>query len=81
MTCPPLTLAMVNPGETVRLVDIKSGYGLIRRLADMGLTRGVSFKVINTQRPGPVIIELRGSRLVLGHGVTQKILVSIDNND
>ena len=68
---------MVGPGEAVTLIDVKTGRGLQRRLADMGLTPGVQIKVINSQMPGPVIIDIRGSRLVLGHGVAQKILVEI----
>ena len=68
---------MVRPGEAVTLVDVKAGRGLQRRLADMGLTPGTQIRVINSQMPGPVIIDIRGSRLVLGHGVAQKILVEI----
>jgi Fe2+ transport system protein FeoA len=77
MKDPLMSLAMVCPGEVVRVVDIRAGRGLIRRLTDMGLTLGVNIKIINSQRPGPVVIELRGSRLVLGHGVAQKIMVTI----
>ena len=76
MKDPLIPLAMTGSGVMVRLVDIRAGRGLTKRLADMGLTSGVSFRVINSQRPGPVIIELRGSRLVLGHGVAQKIMVT-----
>lgn len=70
-----MPLAMVSPGEVVQVVDVRAGWGLQRRLADMGLTPGVIIRVMNSQRPGPIIIDLRGSRLVLGHGVAQKILV------
>ncbi len=70
-----MPLAMASPGEVVQVVDIKAGRGLTRRLADMGLTPGVRIRVISSQMPGPVIIDLRGSRLALGHGVAQKILV------
>ena len=77
MKDPVMPLAMISAGEVVRVVDIRSGRGLIRRLTDMGLTPGVNIKIINSQRPGPVVIELRGSRLVLGHGVAQKIMVTI----
>ena len=41
----------------------------------MGLIPGVQIRVINSQMPGPIMIDLRGSRLVLGHGVAQKIMV------
>ena len=76
MKGPLMPLAMASPGGVVRVLDIRAGRGLARRLADMGLTPGVNIRVINSNRPGPVIIDLRGSRLVLGHGVAQKILVA-----
>lgn len=70
-----MPLAMVSPGETVQVVDIRAGWGLQRRLADMGLTSGVTIRVLNSQMPGPIIMDLRGSRLALGYGMAQKILV------
>jgi len=41
----------------------------------MGLTPGVQIRVMSGQRAGPVLIDLRDSRLGLGRGVAQKILV------
>ena len=70
-----MPLAMACPGEEVQVVNIKAGWGLNRRLADMGLTPGVSISIINSQQPGPVLINLRGCRLALGRGVAQKIMV------
>lgn len=77
MRDPLIPLAMASSGEIVRLVDIRAGRELSRRLADMGLTPGTNVKVINNQRPGPVIIDLRGSRLVLGYGMAQKVMVTL----
>jgi len=70
-------LAMVSSGEVVTMVSTRAGWGLTRRLADMGLVPGTKLRVINNQMPGPLIIDLRGSRLVLGHGIAQKILVEV----
>lgn len=70
-----MPLAMAHPGEEVTIVDIRAGRGLTRRLADMGLTPKTTIRVINSQMPGPILIDLRGSRLVLGFGVAQKIMV------
>ncbi|MCK4697363.1 MAG: ferrous iron transport protein A [Dehalococcoidia bacterium] len=75
-----LPLAMINPSEEVTVAEIRGGRGLVRRLADMGLTPGTTLKVINSQMPGPILIDLRGSRLVLGHGVALKIMVEIAGN-
>ena len=70
-----MPLAMASPGEVVRIADIRAGRGLTRRLADMGLVPGTDIRVINSYRPGPVLLEVRGTRLALGHGMAQKILV------
>ena len=77
MVSQQMPLAMVRPGEVVTMAGIRAGRGLTRRLADMGLVPGTTLRVINSQMPGPVIIDLRGSRLVLGHGVAQKIMVEL----
>ena len=75
-----MPLAMVCPGEEVTVVGVKAGRGLSQRLADMGLNRGVTLRVVNSQMPGPVIINLRGSRLALGHGIAHKIMVERTGN-
>jgi len=72
-----MPLAMVRPGEEVMVVDIRAGRGLTRRLADMGLIPETTVRVINSQMPGPILIDLRGSRLVLGFGAAQKIMVEV----
>jgi len=72
-----MPLAMARPGELVTVTGVRAGGGLQRRLADMGLTPGVQIRVINSQMPGPVLIDLRGSRVALGRGIAQKIAVTI----
>ncbi len=71
-----MPLSMVSPGEVVKVVTVRAGWGLQRRLADLGLTPGVQIRVINSQRPGPVVIDIRGSRLALGYGIAHKIMVT-----
>jgi len=70
-----IPLAMVTPGELVTVTEVRGGWGLQRRLADMGLIPGVQIRVMNSQAPGPVLINLRGSRVALGRGIAQKIAV------
>ena len=72
-----IPLAMVNSNETTTVVSVRAGWGLTRRLADMGLIPGTKLRVINRQKSGPIIVDVRGSRLVLGHGMAQKILVEL----
>ena len=68
-----LAMAMASPNHPVNIVSIKAKRGLQRRLFELGITPGVSAIVMNGH--GPVIISLRGTKLALGHGVAQKIMV------
>jgi ferrous iron transport protein A len=70
-----MPLVMAAPGELVTVIEVRAGGGLQRRLADMGLTPGVKIKMIRSQMPGPVLIDLRGSKVALGHGIAHKIVV------
>jgi len=70
-----MPLSLASAGETVEVVTIKAGWGLQRRLADMGLTPGVKVRVISSGKPGPVVLDVRGSRLALGYGVAHRIMV------
>jgi len=72
----PMPLAMASPGEVVRIADVRAGRGLTRRLADMGLLPGTVIRIINSQMRGPVVVEVKGTRLALGHGMAHKILVT-----
>jgi len=56
---------------TVRAVQ--GGRGMAQRLAEMGISSGTVVKVIRGR--GPMIVEAKGHRLVLGHGMVGHILV------
>jgi ferrous iron transport protein A len=71
-----MPLSMASSGETVEVVAVRAGWGLQRRLADLGLIPGVSVGVVSSGRPGPIELDVQGSRLALGHGVAHKIMVS-----
>ena len=72
-----MPLSMVSPGKVVTIVGIRAGRGLTRRLADMGLVPGTTLRVVNSQMPGPIMVEARSSKLVLGYGIAQKITVGV----
>ena len=68
-------LSSVSAGETVRLVRIDAGSGLNSRLTAMGLIPKVEIKVVKSGRPGPFVVSVKGSKMVLGRGVVHKIMV------
>jgi Fe2+ transport system protein FeoA len=75
-----IPLAMASPGKGLTVTGIKAGWGLQRRLADMGLTPGTPIMVVNGCHSGPLLIDIRGSRLGLGFGVAQKVMVKEADN-
>lgn len=73
-------LAAAGSGETVKVVSVRAGWGLQRRLTDMGLTPGTLLRVVSAGHPGQIVIEVRGSRLALGRGIAGKIFVKLERN-
>lgn len=71
-----MPLAMVKAGQEVVLKDINWGPKMKKKLQDMGLTPGVKISVISSDTNGSFIINVRGSRLVLGGVVAQQIIVN-----
>jgi len=69
-----MPLSMVAPGQEVELVAVHGGWGIRRRLAEMGFNPGVRLKVIHSGG-GPIIVALRDTRLALGRGMAHKIMV------
>jgi Fur family ferric uptake transcriptional regulator len=71
-----MPLVMASPGEHVRIVEVRGGKGMERRLTSMGLNRDAEVEVIKSNGPGPLIVASRETRLALGHGMAKKILVA-----
>jgi len=69
-------LSVVKEGETVKLAAINAGQGLKSRLTTMGLLPNVEITVINNSHPGPFVISVKNSRMMLGRGMAHKIMVT-----
>ena len=48
---------------------------MVRRIMDLGLTRGCTFLLVHGGGRGPVLVEVRGTRIALGHQLAVRILV------
>jgi len=70
-----MPLSIIQTGRRVRLVSVDAGHGLCGRLTAMGLVPGVEIEVIRNSAHGPFLIEVMGSRIILGRGMAQKIRV------
>ena len=73
-----MPLIMLPEGVQATVVEVHGGRGLCRRLAEMGFNVGDRVRMIKNHRPGPVMVEVKDSRVALGRGVTMKIIVTED---
>ncbi len=60
----------------MRVVNIAGGGALQRRLSDLGILAGRELTVLNRRGPGGVVVAIEDSRLALGYGTAQKVVVA-----
>lgn len=58
-------------------MEVNGGMGLIRRLAELGFTKGARVRVLHSSSPGPVLVMVKGSRIALGRGVAMRVMISL----
>lgn len=75
-TEPAMPLMMLRPGSRARVVEIRGGRGVRRRLSSMGIYPGEVLALVRGGRGGPVIVEARGSRIVIGRGMAHRVMVT-----
>jgi Fe2+ transport system protein FeoA len=75
-TEPLKPLSMAKAGQKVKVALIDAGHVLNSRLASMGILPNVEITVISNGRPGPFVIIVKDSKVVLGRGMADKIMVS-----
>ncbi len=77
-TVPLSTLAA---GSRARLVSVDAGAGLRARLLSMGLRTGATVSVVHNHGPGPFVVAVHGTRIVLGRGMAHKVFVEPANGE
>ncbi|MCX7830283.1 MAG: ferrous iron transport protein A [Acidobacteria bacterium] len=68
-------LLKLESGETSYIVGFKGGREFLSRMASMGLTIGSEIKVLQNYGKGPIIVLSKNTRIALGRGEAQKIIV------
>ncbi|RLI22467.1 hypothetical protein DRO54_01010 [Candidatus Bathyarchaeota archaeon] len=69
-------LSQLLEGEEAIVSYLLGGYGMVKRLTEMGLTPGTRIKIMRRGLlRGPIQVEVRGSCLALGHGVASRVFV------
>ena len=71
-----IPLARCKPGQQVRIIQIRGGRRIRRRLIELGLSPGADLRILCNDITGPLIVSLNDkSRLGIRKGMAMHILV------
>lgn len=68
-------LSMADTGVRVRIVALRGGAGLDKRMTEMGLNVGGELTVRQRQSGGSLVVLRGETRFALGGGMAHKIMV------
>jgi ferrous iron transport protein A len=67
-------LDRLPPGASAVVRQLHGGGDLAQRLAALGLTVGAAFVVLQNARHGPLLVNVRDTRIALGRGEAARVL-------
>lgn len=68
-------LSAVRSGTSVVLRRIRAGRDLEGRLTAMGFVAGERVTVCRNAAHGPLVVSVKGSRVMLGRGMAERVVV------
>ncbi len=74
-----VTLRQMQSGQSGKVVEIQGGHGLVNRLSALGVRPGKRItKVSSMLMRGPVTLQSGHTRMAVGFGMANKIIVELD---
>lgn len=70
-------LNAVNEGADVVIRAFEGGHAFLARVAALGLVPGSEVRVLTNQGRGPVLLQVRDTRVAVGRGMANRILVEL----
>ncbi len=71
-----MPLSMANKNKLWKIADVIGGRNVKQRLFVLGLYPGSIVKMVTNDFRGPLIVEINNSKIAIGRGMAQKILVN-----
>ena len=71
-----MPLSMANKDKLLKITNIVGGRNVKQRLSALGLYPGSVIKMVTNDFGGPLIVEVNNSKIAIGRGMAQKILVN-----
>ena len=73
------TLSQMQNGQSGTVVEIRGGGLMLNRLSALGIRPGQRLTKVSAMfMRGPVTVQLGGSQVAIGHGMTRRIIVKPD---
>ena len=71
-------LSQLKTGESGTVKALEGGHGFQRRLDSLGIRIGKSIREVSSHPfGGPMVVKVDCMRIVIGRGMTHKIIVSV----
>lgn len=70
-----LPLSFLDTGKEAVVIKVLGGNGIKGKLGEIGFVQGSKIRNISNDGTGPLVVSIMGSRIALGRGMSQKILV------
>ena len=70
-----IPLSSLKPSRAGTICGLEGGRGLTSRLATLGFTPGAELTMVQNYGWGPLIVQIRDTRIALGRGEAQKVQV------
>jgi len=76
-----VTLRQMQSGQSGKVVQVQGGMGLANRLSALGVRPGKKIiKVSSMLMRGPVTVQSGNTRMAIGFGMANKIVVEIEES-
>lgn len=73
-----ISLANMKPGQTGVVVEVLAGHGMVNRLEAMGLRLCKRVRKVSSMlMRGPIVVEVDGFQIAVGHRMASRIIVEI----
>ena len=77
---PLMPLTMGRPGEDLVIAEMRAGRRARCRLNSLGLNPGDRVEIINNNNDGRLVIGHNNTRIAIGRGIGEKILVAVNRS-
>ena len=69
-------LTQMRAGDKGRVMDIRGGWGLLRKLETLGIKQGTEIVKVSSQlMRGPITIRVGNTQVAIGFGMARRIVV------